>query len=106
MISQRMAKLDKQKLIIYVSICPIILYPLAQSLYEFKIAQTSSKLSQKNINKDSKENTTLKLSQPNNNYNPNNKITITAVGWDKVMPGNTKHHHHPPQTQIYMIEQK
>ena len=36
----------------------------------------------------------LILSQPNNNKNPNNKTTITVVGFRQSIAGNTGHHHH------------
>ena len=48
-----------------------------------------------------------KLSQPNNNHNPNHKTTITVVGmrlsnrWEPPPPTTTT-----TQTQNYMIEQK
>merc|ERR1712121_569301 len=34
------------------------------------------------------------LSQPNNNYNPNNKTTITVVGLR--LSNRWEYHHHPP----------
>ena len=41
---------------------------------------------------------TILLSQPNNNFNPNNKTTKTVVGLRLSNRWETTHHHHPPTT--------